>query len=85
MNCAEASQDEASIKSEFVEEEGKGDKMNSVGRSFYKLQVGPERQEGQGRRDPDGLKETTGLIRQLPGGAGHKAGRVPIEEEGQVS
>lgn len=65
MNCAEAGQGKASIISESMEEEGKGHKMNPAGRSFYKLQVEAERQEGQGRRNPDGLKETSGLIRQL--------------------
>lgn len=55
---------------EFMEEEEKVQKMNSRG-SFYKLQVGAERQEWQGHRDQVGL--AMGL-KQLLGGEGTKQG-----------
>lgn len=35
-----------------------------------------ERQEGQGRRGPDGLKEAVKFSRQLPGEGGQKTGTV---------
>ena len=55
---------------EPIEEEKKVQKMNSGG-SFYKLQVGAERQEWQGHRDQEGL--AMGL-KQLLGEEGTKQG-----------